>query len=84
VVLQAPKVEETDSDSDAHQFYRESEVMDEKKEYKFHPPFYNIWKYKVQVSYPFRCYAHDVLKCIFCNVKIALLGCEVMYLGKNL
>jgi len=84
VVLQVPNVEGTDSDSDAHQFYRESEFMDEKEEYKLHPPIYNIWKYKVHVSYPFQCYAHDVLNCMFYSVKIAILGYEVMYLGKNL
>jgi hypothetical protein len=58
VVPQVPKVE-TDSDSDTHQFYRESEVMNE-KEYKLHPPVYNIWKYEIQVSYPFKCYANVI------------------------
>jgi hypothetical protein len=84
VVLQVPKVEETDTDSNAHQFYRESEVMAGKQEYKLHPPIYNIWKYEVQVSYPVRCYGPGVLKCTLYNVKIALLGCEVMCIGKNL
>lgn len=67
-------MEGTDTDSDAHQFYTESEFVDEKEEYKLHPPFYNIWKYKVHVSYSFRCYAHDILNCMFYSVKIALFG----------
>ena len=77
-------MKQTDSYSDAHQFYRESEVMDEKEEYKLHPPIYSIWKYKVHVSYPFRCYAHDVLNCMFYSAEIVILGCEFMYLGRNL
>lgn len=76
-------MERTDSGSDAQQFYGESEFMDEKEEYKLHPPICNIWKYKVHVSYPCICHAHDVVNCMFYSVKIAILGCEVRYLGKN-